>query len=291
MPPPWRIVAAGALFSLGGALIKACAFPSLERAGLRAVVAAVTLFVLLPEARRWPSRRVLLLLPAYFGATVLFVVANTLTTAANAIFLQSTSPLWVTLLGPLLLRERPRRIDLVVLGCIAVGMTLFFLAPAVSSATAPEPRLGDLAAIASGLSYGILLLGFRWLGRAGAGEQGAAVAWCNLFTAPLALGLMPVFGQTFVGGDAGSWLAILVLGTLQVGLAYALLARAMQFVPAMKASLLLMIEPALNPLWAFLAHGERPHLLAVIGGTVILGAVAMGSMVRLTRVRPAATGR
>src|SRR5712671_4972582 len=94
-----RIVIAGALFSTGGALIKSCAFAPLQKAGVRAAIAALTLFVLLPEARRLPSRRVLLLLPAYFGATALFVVGTSLTTAANAIFLQSTYPPWVTLLG------------------------------------------------------------------------------------------------------------------------------------------------------------------------------------------------
>jgi drug/metabolite transporter (DMT)-like permease len=106
----------------------------------------------------------------------------------------------VTLLGPLLLREQPRRSDLLVLLLIGAGMTLFFIAPATSTATAPEPRLGDLAAIASGCSYGLLLVGFRWLGRAGAGEQESVVAWGNLTAAPLALALAPLCGQTSAAG-------------------------------------------------------------------------------------------
>jgi drug/metabolite transporter (DMT)-like permease len=146
MRPHLRLLLTGALFSTGGALIKSCSFPALQRAGLRSAIAAVALFVLLPEARRLPSRRALLLLPAYFGATCLFVVSNTLTTAANAIFLQSTYPLWVTLLGPLLLRERPTRSDLLVLLCIVAGMSLFFVAPAEASAIATDPRLGDILA-------------------------------------------------------------------------------------------------------------------------------------------------
>src|SRR5688572_9611829 len=140
VPAALCILLAGALFATGGALIKSCDFPSLQRAGMRAAIAAVAIFALLPEARRWPNGRILRLVPAYFGATCLFVVANTLTTAANAIFLQSTAPLWLTLLGPWLLRERPSRADLVVLACIAVGMSLFLLAPAEAVATAPDPQ-------------------------------------------------------------------------------------------------------------------------------------------------------
>lgn len=280
MSPHLRVLAAGVLFSLGGALIKACSFPALERAGLRSLVAAAVLFAMLPEARRWPRGGTLRLLPAYFGATSLFVVANTLTTAANAIFLQSTYPFWVTVLGPLLLGEKARRRDLFVLLCIAIGMTLFFVAPAVSSATAPEPRLGDIVALVSGLSYGLLLLGFRWLGRQGAGEACAAVAWGNAFTGPVALALAPVFGQQLTLGDPTSWAAIVTLGVLQVGLAYALLVRAIPHVPAVQASLILMIEPALNPVLAFAMHGEQPHWLAIVGGAVIVGAVLAGNLRR-----------
>ena len=273
------MLCAGALFSLGGALIKSCDFPPLERSGLRSAIAAVTLFLILPEARRWPGKRVLVLLPAYFGATCLFVLANSFTTAASAIFLQSTAPLWVMLLGPVLLREKARRGDLVVLAVLALGMTLCFLAPATSSATAPNPRVGDLLALVSGLSYGLVLLGFRWLARADDGEAAATIAWGNLLGAPLAFALMPLFGQTFTAGDATSWLAIVVLGVFQVALAYAWVVRAMPHVPVVQAALILMIEPALNPLLAFLVHGERPHTLVLLGGGLIVGAVAAGSLV------------
>ncbi|MBK8101512.1 MAG: DMT family transporter [Planctomycetes bacterium] len=283
MPPHVRLLLAGSLFATGGALIKLCGFPSLERAGVRAIFAALTLFVLLPPARRWPSRRILPLMLPYFGATVLFVVANTLTTAANAIFLQATAPLWVSLGGLVLLRERPSRIDLLVLVCIAFGMTLFFLAPAEASATAPDPRLGDWLAIGSGVSFGLLLIGFRWLGRQGQDEQCAAVAWGNLLTAPLALSLAPLLGQELIVGTAQDWTVIAVMGVFQVGLAYSLLVRAMPHVPAVQASLLLMIEPALNPVIAFGVHGERPHVLAIAGGVVIIAAVVLGSVLTARR--------
>ena len=287
---------AGALFATGGALLKGCDFPSLERAGLRSLLAAIVILTILPEARRWPTRRMLLLVPAFFAATCLFVVANTLTTAANAIFLQSTAPLWVSLLSPWLLRERAARADLLVLVGIGAGMALVFAAPTAAVATAPNPRLGDAIAFGSGIGYALLLVGMRWLGRdgaatdsRGAGEGPAAIAWGSIATAPLAFALMPVVGQTPILGSGRDWLAIGTLAVFQVGIAYALLVRAAARVPALQVSLLLMIEPALNPLLTMMVHDERPPAQALAGGALIIGAVAVRCLVAARRTgRPAA---
>lgn len=279
MPPAFRLLLTATLFASGGALLKACDFPSLQRAGLRAAIAALTIFVLLPEARRWPTARILRIVPAYFGATCLFVVANSLTTAANAIFLQSAAPLWLVLLGPWLLGEKPTRADIVTLAGVGAGMTLFFFAPAEAVATAPDPRLGDWFAIASGVSYALLLIGMRWLSRTGAGEQCAAIAWGNLLTCPLAFALMPVFAQQPIAGSSRDWIVITVLGVFQVGLAYTILVRAIAFVPAMRASLVMMVEPVLNSVVTWLVHGETPHWLAALGGALILGTVVLGALV------------
>jgi len=277
VPPGLQLLLTGVLFASGGAMLKLCEFPSLQRAGLRAAIAAIALFSLLPEARRRPTWRMLRIAPAYFGATVLFVIANAKTTAANAIFLQSTAPLWLVLLGPLLLRERATARDLLVLAGIAGGMVLFFVAPAEVIQTAPDPRLGDWFAIASGLSYALLLLGLRWLARSG-GEAAAAIAWGNLLTCPIALLLMPVFGQDPIAGSARDWLVIGYLGVFQVGLAYTLMTRAIAHVTAVRAALLAMIEPPLNALLAWLVHGEVPHWLAAAGGMLIMGTVVAAAL-------------
>lgn len=270
--PELSILMAAVLFSTGGAAIKGCSFGPTHVAGLRALVAAMLLFALLPASRRLPARA-LPLLPAWFGATYLFVLANKLTTAANAIFLQSTAPFWVMVLGPALLGERARRADLLALVGIAIGMTLFFAGAEATSATAPDPGAGDLIALASGMAFGLLLLGFRWLGRRGQGEQASVVAWGSLLLAAAVIAFAGV-----PHGSVRDWLVIVYLGLLQVGLAYVLLVRAITQVPALRASLLLMLEPALNPVWAFLVHGERPGLLPLCGGALIVGAVASGSL-------------
>ena len=282
MPPTVAVLIAGALFATGGAVIKSCELPSLQRAGLRALIAAITLFALLPAARRWPTRRTMLLVLPYFGATCCFVMANTMTTAANAIFLQSTAPLWVALLGPLLLRERPSREDLLTMAGILAGMTLFFMAPSTQSDTAPSPRLGDLLGLATGISFGLVLLGLRWLSRTAPTEAPLAIAWGNAFAAPIALLLMPAFGQQMIWGSALDWGLIVYLGTIQVGVAYVLLTNALPRIKAIRASLLLMIEPALNPVIAFAVHDEAPHALTLAGGALIVSSVAFGTMLRRT---------
>jgi drug/metabolite transporter (DMT)-like permease len=276
--PSLRVLIAGMLFASGGALIKACEFPSLQRVGMRAAIAAVTLFLLMPEARRWPNARILRIVPPYFGTTCLFIVGNSLTTSANTIFLQSTAPLWIILLGPLLLKEPPTRRDLLVLVCIAAGMTLCLVAPATVTHTAPNPTLGNWFSLGAGVSFALLLLAMRWLARSGGEDGMAAIAWGNVFTLPLAFALMPVFDQTPVLGSARDWIVITALGTVQVGLAYVVLMRAIGGVPAVRASLLLMIEPALNPVITWLAHGEEPHWLALLGGALIAGAVVLASV-------------
>jgi len=280
MPAALRVLLAGALFATGGALIKSCGFPSLQRSGLRALFAAVAIFVMLPASRRWPDRHVLRVLPAYFVATCFFVVANTLTTAANTIFLQSTAPLWVLVLGPLLLGERNSRRDVLTFAGIAVGMTLCFVAPNEATDTAPDPRLGDALALLAGVGFAGMLLGMRWLSRIEPSAGAAVVAWGNVATAPLSFALMPFVDQTPVVGTGGDWLVIAFLGVFQVGLAYVVLVRAIPHVPAVRASLLLMIEPALNPLIAFAVHDERPHALTIAGGGLILGSVAASSLRR-----------
>jgi len=273
VPPALRVLLAGALFSTGGSLIKLQTLPSLQRAGSRALLAGLVIFLLLPPARRLPTRRILLLAPAYFGATALFVVANTLTTAAHAIFLQSAAPLWVVLLAPLLLRERPTRGDLAVLLGVGVGMALFFAAPVATAATAPNPRLGDWLAVASGVSFALLLIGMRWLARSAKGEECAAIAWSNLIACPLAFACMPLVGQEPIVGVALDWMVIAALGTLQMGVSYSLLVTGIPHLSALRASLLTMIEPVFSAGIAWLVHGEAMHALAMLGGACIVVAV------------------
>jgi DME family drug/metabolite transporter len=263
-----QLFAAAVLFSTGGAAIKACSFDAWEVTGLRAAIAGIALAVLLPEARRGWTRRTALVALSYALTVIVFVRANKLTTALNAIFLQSTSPLYIVLLGPWLLRERARPRDGVFMGILAVGLSLFFVGLEPPARTAPDPLQGNVMALVSGLACGLMVMGFRWLGRAGGayGSPTAAVVIGNVMavsiTAPLALPLTPA-------GD-GDWAVIGYLGLVQIALAYYLMVEGLRHVPALEASLLMFIEPVLAPIWAWLLHGEKPGLFSLAGGAVIL---------------------
>lgn len=264
-----QVVGAAVLFSTGGAAIKWCSLTGWQVAGLRSAIAFVTIVVLVPGARRRWTLRTWLVGVAYAGMLILYVLANKLTTAADTIFLQDTAPLYVLLLGPLLLGERFRRSDLWIMLTMGTGMVLFFVGAQPTFATAPDPVRGNALAACAGLFWALTILGLRWLARDGDSGASAAAAACGNLIASLAT-LPPALPLTAVSAaDAGS---IVYLGLVQVGLAYVLLTRGMRRIPALETSLLLLVEPVLNPVWAWLVHGETPGRWAILGGILILGA-------------------
>jgi drug/metabolite transporter, DME family len=274
-----RIVAAAALFSTAGAAIKSCGLTGFQVTCFRSAVAAVTILVLMPEARRGWTWAAALVSLAYTACMTLFVLSTKLTTAANAIFLQATSPLYILLLGPWLLGEPVRRRDLALLAPLALGLGLFFVGIDSPVATAPDPVRGNVLAAGSGLAIALLVVGLRWLASRGRGEGAAAVLMGNvvgfLATLPAAV---PVAEPRLA--DA---LILLYLGVFQLGLAYVLVTRAIAHVPALEASMLLFIEPVLNPVWAWLVHGEVPGVWARVGGALILGTTAVQTLLEARR--------
>lgn len=269
------MVAAALLFSTGGAAVKAATLTSWQVASLRCGVAALVLPLLLPAARRRWSPRIVPVALAYAGTLTCFVVATKWTTAANAIFLQSTAPLYVLCLAPWLLRERIRPRDLLFMALLGVGMTLFFVGVQVPSATAPQPLAGNLVGMLAGLFWGLTVLGLRWLESSGdpaeaAGRAGPAVLLGSLVTFAVCLpAAWPI-----VDVSVTDIVAVVFLGVVQIALAYRLLTAGVRRLPALEVSLLLLLDPVLNPLWAWLLHGELPGPWAAAGCALILGATA-----------------
>ena len=271
-----QLVFAALLFSTGGAAIKASTLTGWQVASFRSGVAAVTLLLLVPATRRGWGWRPALLGIAYAATLILFVTANKLTTSANTIFLQATSPVYLLLLGPLFLKEPVRPRDFWVVAAVLAGLVLFFIGNEAPVVTAPDPAKGNLLALMSGVSFAVTIAGLRWLSRGAADSGLATVAIGNLIAffwgLPFAL---PVLSST-----AMDWAVILYLGAIQIGLAYACLTRGLRQVPALEASLLLMVEPVLNPVWAWLVHGERPSHWALLGGALIIGATTAQALVQ-----------
>ncbi|HET6585278.1 MAG TPA: DMT family transporter, partial [Nannocystaceae bacterium] len=233
-------------------------------------IAALAVLALAPVARRRPTWRALVVGIAYAATVVLFVLANKLTTAANTIFLQSTAPMYVLLVSPWLLGESIRRRDLGFVALAAAGLSLFFLGTEPPRATAPDPTAGNLIAVGSGVAWAATLVGFRWLGhhREPGGDPVHTVVVGNLLAFAVCLPAALPVGAVGIA-DAS---ALVYLGVCQIALPYLLLTRAVRHVSALEASMLLLVEPALNPVWAFVLHGEMPGALAIAGGVVVLGA-------------------
>jgi drug/metabolite transporter (DMT)-like permease len=278
------VFAAALLFSTGGAAIKGNSLTVWQVASFRSLVAAIALSILLPSARRGWTRRHLIVALAYAAMLISFVTSTRLTTAANAIFLQSTAPAYLIVLSPLLLREHIRRSDLfLLLGC-ATGMALFFAASEPAQATAPDPVRGNLIGALSGFWWALTVAGLRWVSRTDEGRHAgiATVVLGNWLAFVLALpAALPV--QTVSPRDV---LMLLYLGVFQIGLAYVCLTHAIERIPAFEASTLLLIEPVLNPVWTWVSLGERPSNLAVIGGVTILVSTMLHAWWRATKVRP-----
>jgi drug/metabolite transporter (DMT)-like permease len=261
------------LFSTGGAAIKAAEFTGWQTASLRSGVAAIAILLMTPAARRGWSARAVLVGFAYAACLTLFVLANRLTTAANTIFLQSTAPLYLLFLSPWLLKEPIRRQDLGFMAAVGLGLALFFVSAEAPIATAPDPVRGNLLALVSGFFWAVTVCGLRWLG-AGNGEHGspvAAVVSGNLTAFLVALPMALPLGSH----GPVDWAVVIYLGVFQIALAYVLVTSALRHIPALEASLILLIEPVLNPVWAWLFQGERPGPWALLGGAIILGATTL----------------
>jgi drug/metabolite transporter (DMT)-like permease len=271
------------LFSTGGAAIKACSLTSWQTAGFRSGIAAVVLYLLLPGARpsrkrRW-TRSVWLTGFAYAATLILFVLSTKLTTAANAIFLQSTAPLYLLLLGPLVLREPIRKIDLVVIAIVAAGAALLLSGSDATTSTAPDPSRGNAMALAAGLAWALTLTGLRWMGKRP--EHGnsseATVIVGNLIAFAACMPMALPIGHARIADIA----VLLYLGIFQIAVAYVLLTWSLRQVTGLEAATVLLIEPVLNPIWTWMIHGERPSAEALWGGVLIITAAFAGTVWRV----------
>jgi drug/metabolite transporter (DMT)-like permease len=235
------------LWSIGGLLIKSIAANPLAIASTRSTIAAIIILAVLRRPKISFSGPQIGAAAAYAATTILFVSANKTTTAANAILLQFTAPIYVVLLGGWLLKEKARLLDWVTVIVVMGGMALFFI-ESLGRASA----LGDMLAAASGVSFALFTIFMRMQKD---GSPLESILLGNLITA--AIGLPFLFRSV---PDASGWLYLLLLGVVQLGIPYILYAKAIKHVTALEAILVPVIEPLLNPVWVLLMLGKcRAH--------------------------------
>lgn len=259
------LLATALLWSTGGLLIKWVQWPMLAISGARSGIAALFLVLVFRPGSFRLNRYMIGGALAYAACVTFFVVANKMTSAANAILLQYTAPLHVAVFGYWFLGERPRRVDWIAL-CLALsGMVLFFLDDLTL-----DGFWGNAAALLSGV-------GFAWMALFLRKQKDAnplhSVILGNLIAALVALPVMFRSAPSVQG-----WIGLLLLGVFQIGASYALFALAIRHVTALEALLLSTLEPILNPIWVLLLLGERPGTMAVVGGIIILAAILLRGM-------------
>lgn len=262
--------AAGVLWSLGGLLIKWVEWNPLAIAGARSAIAALLLFALLRRPKLTWSRAQVGGALAYAATVILFVAANKLTTAANAILLQYTAPIYTAILGAWFLGERVTWGDWVTIVVVIVGVALFFLDHLTLGGLT-----GNLLSLASGVTFAGVAVFLR---KQKDGSALESVLMGNVVTALIGLPFM------FQGAPSGqTWLGLFLLGVFQLGLSYVLYTAALKRITALEGMLIAAVEPILNPVWVFLAMGETPGPWALVGGAMVLIAVTGRSALRTAR--------
>ncbi len=256
------LVITAVLWSLGGILIKSVKWNPVAIAGARSAISSLVILVYIKKPKfTWSSDQILAAI-FYAGTVILFVSANKLTTAANAILLQYGAPVYVAILGSIILKEKTTISDWITIAVVIFGMFLFFL-----DKLQPGNLFGNIVAILSGVAFALYIIFMRKQKDESPIES---TLLGNILTAIIGLPFMLNSSPT-----GSSWIGIILLGTVQLGLSYILYSIAIKEVTALEAILIPIIEPILNPIWVFLAMGEAPGKWAFIGGVIILTSVTL----------------
>lgn len=250
-------------------LIKAVAttWPGMAVSGGRGAIAAVFLVLTNRGLKFTFSRDQLIGAIGYAACTVTFCTATTMTSAANAILIQYTAPVWVALFSASLLGERATRADWITIAVALGGMALFF-----KDSLALGHMAGDALALLSGISFGAMAVAMR---RQKDGSPVESIILGNVLA--FLIGLPWILPAPAL--PASGWAALLTLGVVQLGMSYWLYARAIKHVTALEAVLIPVIEPVLNPIWVLLFVGEQPTRWALAGGFIVVGAVTLRAAV------------
>ncbi|HKQ08325.1 MAG TPA: EamA family transporter [Blastocatellia bacterium] len=278
LPPVLFVLFAVLLWSTGGLFIKMTTVDAFAVNCGRSLFAVITIGIFTYRKGLKLSPFTFLTSLLFAGILISFVYATKATTAANAIFLQYTAPIYILMLSPLILKDRFRGIDLLTVVLCLAGMSLFFWdRPNAEDKLAPNMFIGNLVALASGVLFALYFILLRH--RRSLESKNAAVSafYGNLLVVLFMLPFLALHPPQPTSKDV---VAILYLGVIQIGIAYILFTYGMAGgVRPFDASIIGFVEPLLNPVWVFLVVGERPSRLAMIGGAIILLTVVAHTLI------------
>ena len=252
------LITAALMWSLGGVFIKLVDLNPMGIAGIRSLGAAVVLLIYIKKPRLYWNRYFLTGVLAYTAMVVLYVLSIRLTTAANAIFLEFTAPIYVVAFSYLLLNERINRFDILTMVIIFLGMGLFFMDELTFYGF-----WGNIMALVAGVCLALVTVLIRK-------EKESAfeiVFYGNVLTAIICFTFII---EGLSNSTQLDWLIIFGLGIFQLGIPYILYTTALKYVSALDAILVGMLEPILNPIWVYIFIGEAMGEWAFIGGALVI---------------------
>ena len=268
--PLFFVLIAVLLWSTGGLFIKLTTLDAYQVTFFRSLFAAVTVLLLTRKDGLKINAFGILTTIIYCLLLFLFVWATKKTTAANAIFLQYTAPIYILILAPFVIGEKFHIRDLITVVIVLAGMSLFFVGQ-----LRLEDYQGNIAALGSGILLGLYIMLLRHP-RADGLNPVITVIYGNFILALVNLpsGIAALPTMTLL-----DWFAVLFLGIFQIGISYILFIKGVRGgTRPLDASLIGFIEPLLNPVWVFIFVGERPSQWALLGGAIIVAAIAVHTL-------------
>lgn len=255
------------LWSSGGLFIKLISLNSMQLSFFRCLIAAVVFAIMFRKKILKLNPLALVNSLAYAAVLILFVIATKTTTAANAIFLQSTAPIYVLIFEPILTKTKWERINIITIAVCFLGMILFFMGDLT-----PGDIEGNIAALLAGIAFATFFLGMKkndpQYGESSIFYGNVIVA---LFCIPFITDMNSISLQDFA--------MVSFLGVFQIAFAYALFSYGLKRIIAVEASIISMFEPVLNPIWVFIGYGEVPSFYAIIGGIIIITAITVRTLI------------
>lgn len=250
------------LWSFGGVIIKSISWNAYAITAFRSLVALAVLVPFVGRPRLPRNIYSFLAMLCYIGLICTCVISTKLTTAANAILLQYTAPIYSMLFGYWIMKEPIRRKDVLAIAFLFGGMVLFLY-----DGLAGGRLAGNLIALASGAFYGLMGVFMR---RDPSGNPAQNVLWGNVIAFLI---MLPFIGKPEL--TQSNIVLIVVMGLFQLGLPYILYSMAVKAVTSLEITLITVLEPIMNPVWVFLIGGETPGWCTVFGGAIVLATVIL----------------
>jgi len=269
------IVIAAILWSTGGIFIKLTTLTAMQISFFRCAFAALVFLVVFKRELFKANIFTFVNAGLYAAVLILYVIATKTTTAANAVFLQYTAPIYVLIFEPIINKTKYEKINIITIIICILGMTLFFTDKLSSGSI-----YGNIFALLSGVAFAAFLLGMRKNKKE---HQFVSIFYGNIIVVLITLySIFQIESLSF-----SNFIMVSYLGIFQVGIAYIVFAYGLKRVLAVEASLISMIEPVLNPVWVLIGYGELPSVTAIFGGIIIIITVSIRAVVQQSAIMKA----